>query len=142
MAEWIPSLKYAVQNKLLATAHYIVLSIPIVSISCMRVSLMSQHPTSCPNEVTFGMSTWLTVHCLQIPWIMTPECKKIIMQGEAMLMQNNEVNHSMQRAIFMMAQGVVCSTVSHLELCSFPATNMPLACLDFYSTAFASRTNP
>jgi hypothetical protein len=38
---------------------------------------------------------------------MTPECKKIIMQGEAMLMQNHEVQNSLQRALFLMSQGTV-----------------------------------
>ena len=64
------------------------------------------------QKVKQGLSQWGAADALpqslcQIPWIMTPECKKIIMQGEAMLMQNNEVNHSMQRAILMMTQGVV-----------------------------------
>lgn len=43
----------------------------------------------------------------QLPFLMTPECKKVIMQGEAMLMQNHEVQNSLDRAMALMQRGTV-----------------------------------
>ena len=43
----------------------------------------------------------------QLPFLMTPECKKVILQGEAMLLQNHEVQNSLDRAMALMSRGTV-----------------------------------
>jgi hypothetical protein len=61
---------------------------------------------------------------------MTPECKKIIMQGEAMLMQNNEVNQSVQQVLLGgLAQGMVCCSLLPVTLFTFPDQLDSLQCL-------------
>jgi PhoPQ-activated pathogenicity-related protein len=55
----------------------------------------------------YGVGTALPQSLCQLPFLMVPECKKVIMQGEAMLMQNHEVQNSLERALAIMQQGAV-----------------------------------
>ena len=57
----------------------------------------------------YGSGSSLPQSLCQLPFLMTPECKKVIMQGEAMLMQNHEVQNSLERAMAVMQRGAVRS---------------------------------
>jgi hypothetical protein len=57
--------------------------------------------------VQYGVLEPMPQSLCQLPFLMTPECKKVIMQGEAMLMQNHEVQNSLDRAMMLMQQGAV-----------------------------------
>jgi hypothetical protein len=57
--------------------------------------------------VQYGLLEPMPQSLCQLPFLMTPECKKVIMQGEAMLMQNHEVQNSLDRAMMLMQQGAV-----------------------------------
>eukprot|EP00892_Ulva_mutabilis_P004770 jgi/Ulvmu1/2665/UM014_0121.1 len=64
------------------------------------------------QKVKQGLSQWGAAEALpqslcQLPFLMTAECKKMILQGEGSALMHAEVQNSFQRAIHMMRQGAV-----------------------------------
>lgn len=64
------------------------------------------------QKVKQGLSQWGASEALpqslcQLPFLMTAECKKLVLQGEGSALMHAEVQNSFQLAIHMMRQGAV-----------------------------------
>ena len=78
-----------------------------------------------------GAAAALPQSLCQLPFLMAPECKKVIMQGEAMLMQNHEVQNSVERALAVMQRGTVrtspgCYSAHHNTRCCVACVCQPV----------------
>jgi hypothetical protein len=67
-----------------------------------------------------GVVSALPQSLCQLPFLMAPECKKVVMQGEAMLMQNHEVQNSIERALAVMQRGTVRIQAVHVRMPPLP----------------------